>query len=389
MSGSDRASQVREAVEALKASGLLAATVPARLGGDGLPASVIAEVFRILASGDGSLGQVPQSHMTFSRWLFTGTHPQEERRWADILLGGALIANAQVDREPTVLDGHRLSGRKVFCTGSAYADILAVTARRTTGGSTSDGPKEPEVPEVSEMSEVVVFLPVDTPGVRVLDDWSALGQEYTASGTVVLDDVHVPDIAVRTMGHVGSEASEDSADSAGGVNPSGPTTAPPATAPPAYGAFAQLLHTAVDVGVSGAALSSALGIAHTDDPDPLTSHLAGDLVARQFAAEAALEKAGRSVDAAWASPDDPRTGTAASLDVAAAKATTGALTVDLASRVFELTGTRGATGPGGPDLARHWRDLRTHTLHDRHREKLAVLGHAALTGRAPVPGRKL
>jgi alkylation response protein AidB-like acyl-CoA dehydrogenase len=378
MSGSDRASQVREAVEALKASGLLAATVPARLGGDGLPASVIAEVFRILASGDGSLGQVPQSHMTFSRWLFTGTHPQEERRWADILLGGALIANAQVDREPTVLDGHRLSGRKVFCTGSAYADILAVTARRTAGGATSDGPKESEV---SEVAEVVVFLPVETPGVRVLDDWSAMGQEYTASGTVVLEDVHVPDTAVRTMGHVGSEDSEDSA---GGVNPSGPTTAPPA-----YGAFAQLLHTAVDVGVSGAALSSALGIAHTDDPDPLTSHLAGNLVARQFAAEAALEKAGRSVDAAWASPDDPRTGTAASLDVAAAKATTGALTVDLASRVFELTGTRGATGPGSLDLARHWRDLRTHTLHDRHREKLAMLGHAALSGRAPVPGRKL
>ncbi len=344
----DRAGAVRDAVERLRRSGLLAATVPNRLGGPEFPASVIAEVFRILASGDGSLGQIAQSHMTFSRWLFTGSHPHDEERWADLLLDGVLIANAQAESAPVILENNRLNGRKVFCTGSAYADVLAVTARR---------PGEDD-------QSLVVFLPVDTPGVTILDDWAALGQEFTTSGTVILQDVEVHAGDVRSMS----------------VSMSSPLT------PPAYGAFAQLLHTAIDVGISGAALDAALEIAHSPDPDLLTAYVAGDLVAQQFAAEAVLEKAGRSVDAVW-SGDVP--GTAASLDVAAAKATTSALTVDLASRIFELTGTAGATGAHGQTLARHWRDLRTHTLHDRRREKLTVIGRAALSGDDPDPGRRL
>ncbi|MEJ6549253.1 acyl-CoA dehydrogenase family protein [Corynebacterium sp. USCH3] len=349
MNGPDewgRAEAVREAVGRLRASGLLAATVPARLGGPELPASVIAEVCRILASGDGSLGQIPQSHMTFSRWLFTGSHPHDEQRWADLLLGGTLIANAQAESAPVVLENDRLNGRKVFCTGSGYADVLAVTARH---------------PHEDDQS-LVVFLPVDTAGVTVVDDWAALGQEYTTSGTVILEDVEVRAGDIRSM------------------------SVAPSLVPPAYGAFAQLLHTAIDVGVAGAALDAALEVAYSRDPDPLTAHAAGELIAQQFAAEAVLEKAGRSVDAVWAGAAPAAT---ASLDVAAAKATTGALTVDLASRIFELTGTGGATGDHGRVLARHWRDLRTHTLHDRRREKLRVIGHAALSGDAPVPGRRL
>lgn len=353
-----RQALVADAVERLRASGLLAATVPARLGGPELPASVIAEVLRILASGDGSLGQIPQSHVVFTRWLFTGTHPHAERRWADLLLDGTLVANAQAERAPTVLQDGRLTGEKIFCTGSAYADVLAVTARR---------PGE-------DHQSLVVFLPADTAGIRVLDDWgehSPLGQEFTASGTVVLDNVAVPPEAVRAF------------DTASG--------------PPAYGAFAQLLHTAIDVGISGAALDAALalsrdGAAGASGPDPVTAHLAGDLVAAQFAAEAVLEKAGRAVDDAWAQGAAGDVSAAASLAVAAAKTTTGRLTVDLASRLFELTGTRGVTGPGvgdGGDLARHWRDLRTHTLHERRRDKLVVLGRAALTGEDPTPGPRL
>ncbi|MGN0097606.1 MAG: acyl-CoA dehydrogenase family protein [Corynebacterium sp.] len=347
-----RAGAVRDAVERLRRSGLLAATVPARLGGPELPASVIAEVCRILASGDGSLGQIPQSHMTFSRWLFTGSNPKDEGRWARRLLDGTLIANAQAEGAPVVLENNRLNGRKVFCTGSAYADVLAVTARH---------------PGQDDQS-LVVFLPVDTPGVTVLDDWTALGQEFTASGTVILQDVEVHADDIRYMPVSGS------------VSRSSPLT------PPAYGAFAQLLHTAIDVGISGSALDAALEIAHSRDPDPLTAHVAGELVAQQFAAEAVLEKAGRSVDEVWSGTAP---GASASLSVAAAKAMTGALTVDLASRIFELTGTGGATGDRGRALARHWRDLRTHTLHDRRREKLTVIGRAALSGDDPVPGRRL
>lgn len=220
------------------------------------------------------LGQVPQSHLSFSRWLFNeadpANTPEAQQYWADRLLGiqhhsgsssdsSILFANAQIDSAaatagggPVVLDNGRLNGRKIFCTGSIYAEVIMVTARR--------------------------------PG---------------------------------------------------------------------------------------------------EDRQTLASHLVGELVAQRFAAEAVVEKAGRTLDELWASGGTD-TSAEASLQVAAAKVTTGALTVDLASRIHELTGTRGTAG--GSNLDRHWRELRTHTLHERRRDKLATLGCATLTGENPPAG---
>jgi hypothetical protein len=56
-----------EQVRALKAAGLLALSVPVEHGGIDAPASVIAEVFRLLAHADASLAQIPHSHYTFLR----------------------------------------------------------------------------------------------------------------------------------------------------------------------------------------------------------------------------------------------------------------------------------------------------------------------------------
>lgn len=60
----DRAHRIKDAVTALKSSGLLAATVPARPGSPEPPPSQIADALRILATADGSLAQIPQSHFT-------------------------------------------------------------------------------------------------------------------------------------------------------------------------------------------------------------------------------------------------------------------------------------------------------------------------------------
>jgi alkylation response protein AidB-like acyl-CoA dehydrogenase len=345
----DRARRIAEAVTALKGSGLLAATVPARLGGPELPPSQIADALRILATADGSLAQIPQSHFTFSRWLFAGDHPDLEEYWADRLRAGTLIANAQAERDPVVLQTNTLTGTKVFCTGSPSADVLAVTARH---------PGE-------DRQTLAAFLDADTPGIRVHDDWDALGQRFTGSGTVTLQDAAVPDHRVHTFDR--------------------------ALALPGYGAFAQLLHTAIDVGIATSALDAAVDLAGNGSaPDDLTAQLAGELTAQCFAAEAVLEKAGRALDALWAHPDPTDADRAdTALQVAAAKATTGAVTVDVASRIFELTGTRGTSGHGDEGFDRHWRDLRTHTLHERRRDKAAVLGRAALTGEAPQLGPQL
>jgi len=55
----------REELDRLSASGLLAVTVPAEHGGADVSAATLAEVFRLLASADASLSQIPQSHFAY------------------------------------------------------------------------------------------------------------------------------------------------------------------------------------------------------------------------------------------------------------------------------------------------------------------------------------
>ena len=55
----------RRELDRLSTSGLLAVTVPTEHGGAGLPVETLAEVFRILATGDPSVAQVPHSHFVY------------------------------------------------------------------------------------------------------------------------------------------------------------------------------------------------------------------------------------------------------------------------------------------------------------------------------------
>ncbi|AWB83035.1 acyl-CoA dehydrogenase [Corynebacterium yudongzhengii] len=327
-----------DSLKSLRASGVLAAHVPERLGGPELPASAIAEITRVLATVDGSLAQIPQSHFVFTRWLLAGEHPEEESLWARRLVDGALVANAQAETDPVVLDKGLISGTKRWSTGSIYADYLAITARRPG----EDG------------QSLAAFVPIDAEGVRIVDDWRGLGQAATGSGTVDLDAVKVERLYDRAR----------------------------ALAMPGYGAFAQLLHAAIDVGIMQAAVERVVkaGVA----TDRLVNHQTGELVQRTWVAAAALQQAAAEVDRLFLSAGDPHRG---ALAVAAAKSWIAEASVDVTSRIYELLGAASATTTSGVD--RYWRDTRTHTLHDKRREKLEILGRAALSGEPPELGTRL
>ncbi len=62
--------------------------------------------------------------------------------------------------------------------------------------------------------------------------------------------------------------------------------------------------------------------------------------------------------------------------VAATKAS-----LEASSVLFELGGTRSASASA--NLARYWRDARTHTLHDASRWKLQHIGRYTLSGTLP------
>ncbi|WP_280430606.1 SfnB family sulfur acquisition oxidoreductase [Nocardia brasiliensis] len=356
-------------VDRLAAAGLLAVTVPTEYGGAELPPSAVAEVVRILAAADPNIAQIPHSHFVYLNLVRLAGSDAQRRRYFGQVLDGARIANAQSERGgATIADisttlrpegkGFRVDGRKFYCTGSLFANLLAVLTKLD----------DPDRRSGLEPGEYIVYLPADTPGVRIIDDWNGFGQRTTGSGTVRFDAVLVdPDQVIARSAAV--------------------------RAPHAYGAFAQLLHAAIDTGIARGALTAATefvqtasrpwfeaGVARAID-DPLLIQRFGELSVTVTAAEATLTAAGLAVDAATGTAAEANSAARASLAVAAAKVLADRAATEVSSALFEVGGTRSAAA----DLNLHhfWRNARTHTLHDPVRWKYQHLGRALLHGTAP------
>ncbi|EDY60345.2 MULTISPECIES: acyl-CoA dehydrogenase family protein, partial [Streptomyces] len=284
----------------------------------------------------------------------------EEFFFAEVL-GGRRFGNAQSEagtrhvqdirtrlhRQP---DGsYRLDGVKQYCTGALFADWIPVLGR------------------AEDDKLHVAYVPRDTPGVTVIDDWDGLGQRTTASGTVRLEGVEVP--ADRVLPHH--------------LTFEGPQL---------HGAVAQLLHAAIDAGIAGGALAEAAEFVRTKSrpwfesgvetaaEDPLLIQRFGELALQVRASEALLREAARAVDAARADLTD-ESAAEASVSVAVAKVQAAQAAVDVAGALFEVSGTRSALN--SLNLHRHWRDARTHTLHDPTRWKIQHIGRYVLNGTRP------
>ena len=359
----------REQVLALKESGLLALTVPAEHGGVDAPAAVVAEVFRVLADADPSLAQIPQSHFTFLEALRLQGTPEQQSFFFRLVRDGALLANAQTERGPHAVDVDAttltadasgdfvLSGRKFYCTGALFADWVIVRASLADGSGAAP---------TSATPKALAFVPRDVPGLEVVDDWDGMGQRTTASGTVTLQDVRVP---------------------AAHVVPFTPIFAGPTV----YGANAQLLHAAIDVGIATGALAEGIRQAAKARPhfearvasaaeDPTLIQVAGELLVTVRGAQALLAEAATRLDAARTDLT-AHTAAEASVAVAIAKVAAVRAALEAANALFELGGTRSASARA--NLSRHWRDARTHTLHDATRWKVQHLGRYALSGTEP------
>ncbi|OBI63663.1 SfnB family sulfur acquisition oxidoreductase [Mycolicibacterium fortuitum] len=357
-----------EQVRALKESGLLALTVPADHGGLDVPVAVLAEVLRLIAHGDPSIGQIPHSHFTFLEVLRLQGSPQQQAYFYRLVADGALFANAQSERGPHPVDvdtttltasdaGYVLGGRKYYSTGALFADWLVVRASRSDGSA--------QVPTATT-PKAIAFVPRDAAGVEIADDWDGMGQRTTASGTVTLDAVEVPAAHVVEFSPIFAR-------------------------PTVYGARAQVLHAALDVGIATGALEEAVRQAAKARPhfeasvssaveDPTLVQVAGELTVTVRGAQALLAEAARQVDTARADLTED-SAAAASIAVAIAKVAAARAAVEAGSALFEFGGTRSASASG--NLSRYWRDARTHTLHDATRWKIRHIGNYTLSGTKP------
>lgn len=370
-----------EELDQLSASGLLAITVPSVFGGADLPPSVVAEVFRILAAGDPNIAQVPHSHFVYLNLLRLAGSPAQQREYFGRVLAGARIANAQSERGGasvaeiattvrSAAGGFVVEGAKYYCTGSLFADVLAVLTRLD----------DPHGVSGLAPGEYVAFVAALEPGVRIVDDWDALGQRTTGSGTVEFERVQV--------------SREQLVARAAAVQ-----------APTGYGAFAQLLHAAIDAGIARGALDAAVEFVRTRSrpwfeaevaravDDPLVVQRFGELAVSVGAAEAALVVAGAAVDeavgargrgsasaadGAQSAGDDAAQ---ASIAVATAKILADRAANEVSAAIFEVGGTRSAAA--AHRLDHYWRNARTHTLHDPVRWKYQHIGRAVLQDRPP------
>lgn len=218
-----------------------------------------------------------------------------------------------------------------------------------------------------EGRQQLAFVPRDSAGLEIVDDWSGFGQRTTGSGSALFDRVAVAAEDVVSF----QDAFER------------PTT---------VGPLAQILHAAIDAGIARGAFEDTLrfvrerarpwvdsGVDKASD-DPLTIHEIGRLAIRLHAAEALLERAGRVLDRATAEPDAESVA-AASIAVAEARALTTEVALLAGSKLIELGGSRACLAELGLD--RHWRNARVHTLHDPVRWKYHAVGDYYLNGRLP------
>jgi len=183
---------VSENYAALKDSGLIAAAVPAELGGGGADCAEMSAVLRELARHCSSTALAFAMHthqVVVAAWRWR--HAQApvdallKRVVADriVLLssGGSdwLHSSGTATR---VEGGFRVNARKVFASGSPAGDLLLTSA-------VYDDPQ-------SGPTVLHFGVPMNAAGVSIDHNWRALGMRGTGSNDIVLTDVFVSDAAV-------------------------------------------------------------------------------------------------------------------------------------------------------------------------------------------------
>jgi len=341
-------------------SGLGAVIIPREYGGTGVSAATIAEIFATISAADPSLGQIPQNHTAFLELLrYSGDEPQKRKFFA-LALQGASFGNALAERHGKTTkdistkltrrgEDYVLNGQKFYATGALFSTFVPI------GAVDDDG----------RIYRVVV--PRNAPGLTIIDDWNGMGQRTTASGTVTLENVFIPADHVIQVHQF-------------------------AASPNLYGATSQIIQAAIDLGIARAAIAETIAFVKTRArpwmdsgkdtaaEDPFIISSIGKLEIDLHAAEAMLERAGETMDASREALDEAAQ-TRCSIAVAEAKVLTTEIAIAATNKLFELGGTRSAMAD--LNLDRHWRNARTHTLHDPVRWKFYAIGNHHLNGALP------
>ena len=179
----------------LRASGLLNVTIPAGLGGWGMEWPDTMKLIRVFARVDSSIAHLfGFQHLMLASVSLYGSWAQTEELFSETVRNKWFWGNAlnPLDKRTSLTSksgvGYLINGRKSFCSGAVDSDMLIVSAIRSV-----------------DEKFMVAAIPSDRPGIRILDDWDAMGQRQTDSGTVEFCDVAAgQEEFLKTPGPLGS-----------------------------------------------------------------------------------------------------------------------------------------------------------------------------------------
>ena len=337
--------------------------VPVEDGGAGGTLRDVADLIIAIARADSNIAQaLRSSFLTANRLAGRRDQPQRELI-LDRLRAGDLLAGTGNERSggasgsvgTTIRpdgDGYVVNGEKYYSTGGLYASWFSGTAQFADGTVTG------------------FTVPVDRPGVERLDDFDAVGQRLTQSGTTRLTNVRV------TADELSPRANEK-------------------LDIPWQGSFAQLYLAAVQAGIAAAALDDAVWYAREKGrpikhssaarsvDDPYIRETVGEIGARALAARAAVLLAADALQElrGLTGPAARAAGAAAAVTVAQAGVIAIESALKAAELLFDVGG--GSITNRGLGFDRHWRNARTAANHNPRQWKAAVAGAWHLTGEDP------
>ncbi|WP_213880314.1 acyl-CoA dehydrogenase family protein [Pseudomonas sp. dw_358] len=350
--------------DALRDSGLLALSIPREYGGLGANWQQTFEVVSEFARADSSIAHVFGFHHLMLATVRLFGRPEQWQPWFEQTArnnwfwGNAL--NPLDTR--TVVRSHggwrEFSGKKSFCSGARDSEMLIASASDELAGG----------------KLVIAAIPSGRTGVTLHGDWENMGQRQTDSGSASFERVRVEESELL-------------------LDP-GPLSTPFACLRPL---IAQLNFASIFHGIAQGAYEEARqytraetrpwfkSMARESHQDPYVLSHFGDFWVHLESSRLLLGNAARLLDTAWSKDaqlgEEERGHVAVAIATAKVAATRGGL--DLCSKLFEVTGARSTHASVGLD--RHWRNLRTQSLHDPLDYKLHELGDWALNRTLPIP----
>ena len=348
----------------LRDSGLLAMSIPGQFDGLNATWSETFEVVREFARVDSSIAHVFGFHHLMLATVRLFAKPSQWQTWFKLTANknwfwGNTLNPLDTRTVVKDHDGWReFSGKKSFCSGASDSEMLIASAIDESAGG----------------KLLIAAIPSARSGITLHNDWHNMGQRQTDSGSVTFQRVRVEESDLL-------------------LDP-GPLSTPFACLRPL---IAQLHFANIFLGIAEGAFAEARRYTleetrpwfkskathSTQDPYILGHY--GDFWVALQSTRLLVERAGVVLDTAWAKGSAltrEERGEVA-IAIATAKVAASRNGLELCSKVFDVTGARATQTCVALD--RHWRNLRTQSLHDPLDYKLQELGDWALNGASPIP----